>query len=222
MVGNDIVDLRDPDADSTRYRTRFDERVFSEAERRVIACSGSSERERWRMWAAKEASYKLARRRDPETIFSPRLFAVGPDPAGRVERARVTHGENAYCVEFDETPERIHAVAVSNPDDFASLLVGVEDRAEVCGSDFARAELDESEAVRQFACDVISQRFELPRDELAIHKREDRVPELRLGNRLALSKERARENESLGLSLSLSHHGRWLAFACYQGEDRGA
>ena len=149
-------------------------------------------------------------------------MARSPGPTaqpGRAERARVTHGENVYYVEFDETPERIHAVAVSNPDDFASLLVGVEDRAEVCGADFTRAELDESEAVRQFACDAISQRFELPRDELAIHKPKDRVPELYLSKQ---PNRGGRENESLALSLSLSHHGRWLAFACRQGEDRGA
>jgi phosphopantetheinyl transferase (holo-ACP synthase) len=206
MVGNDIVDLRDPDADSTRYSARFDARVFTPAERRAIANSGSGERERWRLWAAKEASYKLARRLDSKTVFSPRAFAVRPDAGGRANRAQVAHADTSYYIEFNETPERIHAIAVSSPDDFASVLAGVEGVMQ----DTRSESTGESEAVRRLACDAISQRFELPRDQLAIRKLEDRVPRLYRGD------------EFLALSVSLSHHGRWLAFACRQGEDVGA
>ena len=39
----------------------------------------------------------------------------------------MVHGDSFYYVEFDETSERIHAVAMSRPDDFASLLAGVAD-----------------------------------------------------------------------------------------------
>lgn len=210
MVGNDVVDLGDPDADSTRYSARFDARVFTRAERRAIANSVSGERERWRLWAAKEASYKLARRRDCKTVFSPRAFAVGPDEGGRANRARVAHADTAYYIEFDETPERIHAVAVSSPDDFASVLTGVEGVMKDIQTKTNPGRPGESEAVRRLACDAISQRFELPRGQLAIRKLEDRVPRLYRGD------------EFLALSVSLSHHGRWLAFACRQGEDGGA
>jgi phosphopantetheinyl transferase (holo-ACP synthase) len=210
MVGNDIVDLRDPDADSTRYSTRFDARVFSGAERLAIANSESPERERWRLWAAKEASYKLARRRDSKTVFSPRAFAVCQDEGCRANRARVTHADTSYYIEFDETPERIHAIAVSSPDDFASVLTGVEGVMNDTQSKTDPGRTGESEAVRRLACDAISQQFELPRDQLAIRKLDDRVPRLYRGG------------EFLALSVSLSHHGRWLAFACRQGEDGGA
>lgn len=207
MVGNDIVDLCDPDADSTRYSDRFDARVFTRAERQAIADSPSHERKRWRLWAAKEASYKLVRRHDSKTVFSPRAFVVGPDEGGHANRARVVHGENSYFVEFDETPQRIHAIAVSRPDDFALVLAEVE--AMDASRHKAPDTSHESDAVRRLACDAISRRFELPRDQLGIRKFKDRIPGL------------YRRGEPLGLSISLSHHGSWLAFACCQGEDGG-
>jgi phosphopantetheinyl transferase (holo-ACP synthase) len=231
MVGNDIVDLRDPDADSTRYSARFDDRVFGEAERRAIANSASHERERWRFWAAKEASYKLARKRDCKTVFSPRAFVVTPAFGDRTDHVRVDHGAATYHVEIDETPERIHAVAMSSREDFSSLLSGVEiyDSAAVPKADpqATRPEASESEAVRRFACDAICERFELPRDQLAIRKLNGRIPGLYLQDapRTKIA-ETAKIDEPLGLSLSLSHHGRWIAFACCwregRGEDRGA
>jgi phosphopantetheinyl transferase (holo-ACP synthase) len=212
MVGNDIVDLCDPDADSTRYSDRFDARVFTRAERRAIADSQSHERKRWRLWAAKEASYKLARRYDTKTVFSPRAFVVGPDEGGHANRARVVHGETSYFVEFDETPQRIHAIAVSRPHDFALVLAGVEamDTSLHTSLHPAPDTTDESDAVRKLACDAISRRFELPRDQLTIRKFKDRIPGL------------YRRDAPLGLSISLSHHGSWLAFACCQGEDGAA
>jgi len=151
---------------------------------------------------------------DSKTVFSPRAFAVRPDEGGRANRAQVTHADTSYYIEFNETPERIHAIAVSSPDDFASVLSGVEGIEKVGESGTEResnpARTGESEAVRRLACDAISQRFKLPRDQLAIRKLEDRVPRL------------CRGDEFLALSVSFSHHGRWLAFACRQGEDGGA
>ena len=62
MVGNDIVDLRDPQSRSESLHPRFDTRVFSERERRIIGEAADSERVRWKLWAAKEAAYKLMRK----------------------------------------------------------------------------------------------------------------------------------------------------------------
>ncbi len=203
MVGNDIVDLRDPDADSASYHRRFDSRVFTPAERGVIVRAGSRERTRWRLWAAKEASYKLARKHSAETVFSPRAFAVHPDEDGHTSRARVVHHRTCYFVEFTESPQHIHAIAVQRPGDLASVFAGVGASAP---SADARCE---SAAVRSFACDSVSRRFELQRERLEIRKVDDRIPRLYY------------RDEALGLSLSLSHHGDWLAFACCEGEDDG-
>ena len=39
MIGNDVVDLADPDADPGRLHPRFDGRVFDPSEHALIAAS---------------------------------------------------------------------------------------------------------------------------------------------------------------------------------------
>ncbi len=211
MVGNDIVDLNDPDADSTSYDGRFDARVFTRAERNAIARAGSPESTRWRLWAAKEASYKLARKCHEEAVFSPRAFVVHPDRDGDPDRVRVVHHETSYFVEFvrgavesSESPQHVHAIAVRRLDDLASVFAGVK------AIDPSSPASWESDAVRSFACDSISQRFRLQRDQLEIRKTSHRIPTL------------YHRDEILALSVSLSHHGAWLAFACCEGEEHRA
>ena len=207
MVGNDVVDLRDPDSDSSSYRSRFDERVFCRAERRSIDRAHSPERERWRLWAAKEASFKLARKRDASVVFSPRAFAVVCDEDHPPGPLRVVHEKHSCFVEFDETPQRIHAIAVSVPEAFASVLSGIDRTRAVDGNSKSESE---SEGVRRLACDAISQHFDLARDQLEIRKSINRIPKL------------FHRQARLELSISLSHHGNWLAFACCKGEHIGA
>ena len=47
MVGNDVVDLRDPDADPATLSARFDLRVFGPDERDRLAASRHPVRLRW-------------------------------------------------------------------------------------------------------------------------------------------------------------------------------
>ena len=84
MIGNDVVDLLDPESLPETLHPRFDTRVFTAREREAIAASPGDDaaRARWKLWAAKEAAYKLARKRRPATVFSPHRFAVEVDPTG--------------------------------------------------------------------------------------------------------------------------------------------
>jgi phosphopantetheinyl transferase (holo-ACP synthase) len=204
MVGNDIVDLRDPDSDSTSYRNRFDERVFSRSERKSIYRAPAPERQRWRLWAAKEASYKIARRRSISTVFSPRAFAVDCKEDSQTHRVEVAHEGTSYFVAFDETAERIHAIAVTAPEDFARVLSGIDT---IHSNGRASTSEDESSAVRNLACDSISRHFGFSRDRLEIRKSPSRIPRLYHGE------------DHLDLCVSLSHHGSFRAFACCRGEN---
>jgi len=76
MLGNDVVDLGDPESRAGARHARFDARAFDRTERALIATSPRGEHERWRLWAAKESAYKAARKEDPCTVFSPQRFAV--------------------------------------------------------------------------------------------------------------------------------------------------
>ncbi len=104
MVGNDVVDLADRDARSQTYALRFDARVFDRSERAAIERAGSpqslqspqstesTESQRWRLWAAKEAAYKVARKENAGTVFTPARFGVRLDAAGHGYVEQVGHG----------------------------------------------------------------------------------------------------------------------------------
>ena len=91
MIGNDIVDLKDPDTRPETFRPRFDERVFDAAERRAIARDADPHKRRWAHWAAKEASYKLGRQVDEDFVFTPsrlvaRFESIESEEGGRTIR----------------------------------------------------------------------------------------------------------------------------------------
>jgi phosphopantetheinyl transferase (holo-ACP synthase) len=201
MVGNDIVDLCDRDADMATYRGGFDARVFTRDEQMQIDKASVPSHQRWRLWAAKESSYKLARQIDSETIFSPRKFQV--QPSVTEERATVVHNDARYFVGFAESSEHIHAVAVRDPSEFEFVIQGVESVKSMNSQ-------DESGAVRVFASEAIAKHLAVPRESIEFRKHA-RIPQLLIGGK------------PTGLSVSFSHHGKWMAFACYDDSirDRG-
>ena len=121
MVGNDVVDLLDPGLDAQRVRDRFDARICRAVECAAIREAASPSQERWCHWAAKEASYKLVRKRAPGTIFSPIRFEVDLDPATPAEatgqpagferRGHVIHASHRIDLVLSCRGGAAHAVA---------------------------------------------------------------------------------------------------------------
>ena len=199
MVGNDVVDLRDEDS-QRELAPRFDARVFCEEELASLAASPSRARLRWRLWAAKEAGYKVAVKSDPATVFSPSRFRVYlPEDA---ETGVVEFFGRALPVRVVVQDEAVHAVASTDPD---RLVVGALriDPADVTvqGPDA------ESRAVRRFASERLARELRIDGREVEIRKR-GRVPELWTNGRRAVA------------DLSLSHHGTVVGFACEIGVGR--
>ena len=199
MIGNDVVDLRDPESASETLHPRFDTRVFDARERDALAASADAERLRWKLWAAKEAAYKLARKRVPTTVFSPSRFHVELDASGR--SGVVEHGGDRYRVELDENDEALHAVALPVDADAkgGEVLSGWRrlERGELESGDPEAP----SRAVRELLCERLAPRLGVDARDLEVRRR-GRVPHLWLRGRPA------------PVDLSLSHHGGWLAFAC--------
>jgi len=175
-VGNDVVDLGDPEARLDALHPRWAERVFTAAERRALDLSPAPARHRlhWALWAAKESAYKARERLDPRTAFSPRAFEV-----------------ELFALEVRHEAEFVHAVAiapaVTTRGSAAVLVARVERARGEPGSDVraaATAALAES-----FGADAFGLRITgLP-------------PVARL------------EAAELSVDVSLSHHGRFVAFA---------
>lgn len=195
-VGNDIVDLRDPDADSATLSPRFDARVFSPAELRSLAACRDRTRRRWRLWAAKEATYKAAVKLVPGTVFSPVRFEVDLREGAETGTCSCDAGRfRVTCVEDDDA---VHAVA-TRAEDGATVLAGVSRLSQVPDPEAA------SRAARSLALEALAVRLGRKSEALEIRRR-GRVPELWLAGRRASA------------DLSLSHHGGVVAFACVLAE----
>ena len=192
MLGNDVVDLGDPESRAETRHPRFDARVFDETERTLIAVSVEDERERWLIWAAKESAYKAARKEDPRTIFAPSRFVVRREGRGRLG---VAVGDRDFRIDVRADAEYVHAVARRVGDPPRALCTAVALLASA--GDDATA----SVAVRRLAVARLAARLGVPAAYLAI-RREGRLPTLWLRGRRTT------------VDLSLSHHGRFVAFAC--------
>ena len=210
MLGNDIVDLQDPDARPESFRARFDDRVFAPEEQRAIAQDSKPLARRWAHWGAKEAAYKLAKQLDSRFVFTPgRLVphyvddennaAVSRRIASRLERRgelelpfRLPQGTRMLELRSFETSDRIHVVAVPQGSDWGAVEVAVER--------LDRKSDDPSLAVRALAIRGISRSLGIAPGRLSIG-REGRIPTVEL------------DGSRTPLSLSLSHHGGWIAYA---------
>ena len=191
MLGNDVVDLADPETRPGARHPRFDARVFTREERAALAGAANPNRLRWSLWAAKEAAYKCAKKLAPGTCFSPVRFAVRLDADGT---GSVEIGGCRLRVAIFSEGDALHAVATDAGAPERDVLRLVSER--LAGADPASA----SEAVRALARDAAAALLGCAPGEIDF-AREGRVPRLR------------RRGEPQRLDLSLSHHGRFLAAA---------
>jgi len=188
MLGDDLVDLGDPEVRPGASHPRFDARVFAASERAWLDASEAPGLARWSLWAAKEAAYKRARRLDPAARFHPRRFVVALEPDGR--RGRVDGPGGEARVRLEREGDALHAVAFGSPAEEPRIARGVAGLA---------AGEDPSLAARALALRRCAERLGARADELRVD-REERIPALRLP-------------DGRSLALSLSHHGRFVAFA---------
>jgi len=191
MIGNDVVDLGDADSRVAGHHPRFDDRVFTSTERDLIAANAAGERVRWLLWAAKESAYKAVRREDVRAVFSPSHFVVRMTPGSP---ATVEAEGRTFDVEFSGDEEHVHAIAYGHGDADAVVYGAVARLVPGAAS-------TPSEVVRRITLTTLSRLLGVAVADLAID-RDGRVPTLRLRGRPCAAE------------ISLSHHGRFVAFAC--------
>jgi phosphopantetheinyl transferase (holo-ACP synthase) len=190
-VGNDVVDLDDPETRLECLHPRWSERVFCAAERQALDASRSRHRLHWALWAAKESAFKARKRLEPRAVFSPVEFAVelSPLPASAgVAVGRVVHRGEVFGLEIHVDDTRVHAVATSQDEAGAPVLWEVE-----------RAQGDPSVAARRLAGSAIGSALGLDPAGVGIVGRPP----------VAAFRDGRGE-----VGVSLSHHGRFVAFAC--------
>ena len=205
LIGNDVVDLHDPESRPGAIHNRFDARVFTFDEREALSDSASAHELRWTLWAAKESAYKVAKKLDPAVRFLPRDFVVRWITEGR---AVVIHETGPFDVRLRRTDEWVGAVATltaaNAPWTHRPITAGIE-RLEVPGADPSRT-------VRELACAALALGMNLPPGQVQIAA-DQGIP-------VAFWRSRR-----LPVDLSLSHHGRFVAWAwgecAIPGDQRG-
>jgi phosphopantetheinyl transferase (holo-ACP synthase) len=189
MVGNDVVDLCDRSVAQGPRHPRFDARVFAPSEHRALRESAEPNPLRWAFWAAKEAAYKVAKKLDAAAVWSPLRFVVSFEHglAGAVE-----YKDLRIPVQVERDAERVHALATDRVESLARL--------QSCVAALESPGADPSAAVRLLAREQLAPLLGVRPDQLEIAQR-DRIPVLRS------------EGSDAPFDLSLSHHGRFVAFA---------
>lgn len=189
MLGNDIVDLTDPETRRGNQHPRFDQRVFTPRERASLARSPDPTRTRWILWSVKESAYKALRRVLPETVFSPVEFAVELDSQ---QQGFVTYRQHRFHARVEIDAGCIHAIVSDHTR--RSTLWGSKQIV-------ISAPLQPGRIARALALDRIAARFRIARSDLSID-RDGRIPQL------------LHHGEPTRATLSLSHHGSYVGFAC--------
>ncbi|MHB1191630.1 MAG: 4'-phosphopantetheinyl transferase superfamily protein [Longimicrobiales bacterium] len=126
-VGNDIVDLCEPRTEGKHSDPRFVARVLGERERAVLAQAEDPAVALWAFWAAKEAAYKVASKlRGTPPVFVHAAFCVAWTESGPARwEGRVAYEELDIPIVAVRSGTMIHAVAVSGAE-IGSALPGAE------------------------------------------------------------------------------------------------
>jgi phosphopantetheinyl transferase (holo-ACP synthase) len=123
-VGNDIVDLTQPNANKKSRDTRFLKRVFLPDEEQYILADTQPEAMLWALWTGKEAAYKSIQKEWPHIPSVPRQYKVtiereqtgGPSfrPGQRTLVGTVETPQGNLKLETLITPEYVHSIATSS------------------------------------------------------------------------------------------------------------
>jgi phosphopantetheine--protein transferase-like protein len=209
-VGNDIVDLQDPENRGKSRDRRFAGRVFTPRERQRIEAAARPDALLWSLWAAKEAAYKAFSRGNPGIPSIPKqyhvsfddeaIFAAPQSAAGLpfTVGGRVVAPPGELALRVWVTGEHVHALAADMPERVAQMLW------RVVSIDAAAAPAEDPSAlVRRVLLARVADLLGCPAEVLTVRKEDagSGAPSVFLGESLVTTE------------ISLSHDGRFVAFA---------
>lgn len=231
LLGNDVVDLHDPDSVDASRREQFLERAFTPDERLNIQNSSVPDTTLWSCWAGKESAYKALIPRFPATLFAWREYetaiaarTVSTGPHSLALRLEIREGEMVHAC----TAGRLErGVVVPAPEILAEIRIDIcntKTSAPLPDSQWEKewrergaVPTSESALVRLRAIHLLSEELGVDRSRLAVGgifpgskgEEDDRSEEIHSPPRVLI------DGEPLSMAISLSHHGRFLAVACH-------
>jgi phosphopantetheinyl transferase (holo-ACP synthase) len=221
LVGNDLVDLTDEEAHPGQRHPRFDQRVFSARECAQIDASPDPNRSRWTLWAVKESAYKLAKKLSREARFIPLHFTSEVDERGT---GSVYYRGHRFFSAAMQSAQWVHAIAIDVIPDSSlpnepilhivkcerhGYRIGLNRERQACAYAAIRplsslTQGADSREARTLVSETMAEILGVDARQLDVETRLG-IPRLRLNC------------VELGADLSLSHHGRFVAFTCSVG-----
>lgn len=201
-VGNDVVDLKDPENIGKSRDDRFLGRVFTAGERELIASVPYPDTLLWSLWAAKEAAYKAVSSADPAVCSIPRRYRVvleAEDATRKIVRlaGKVITPRGELVLEVAVSADWVHALAAGAEEALKRLCRRVK-RLEG-----GKGAVNPSAFVRGALLREIADRLDCSVGDLSVVKNPDGLGAPRVLFR----------GDLLAAEVSLSHDGRFAAFA---------
>jgi len=201
-VGNDVVDLKDPENIGKSRDDRFLGRVFTAGERELIASVPSPDTLLWSLWAAKEAAYKAVSSADPAVCSIHHRYRVvleAEDATRKIVRlaGKVITPRGELVLEVAVSADWVHALAAGAEEALKRLCRRVK-RLEG-----RKGAVNPSAFVRGALLREIARRLDCPVGDLSVVKNPDGLGAPRVLFR----------GDLLAAEVSLSHDGRFAAFA---------
>lgn len=187
MIGNDIVDLDIVLKEDKASNPRYLKKVCTEHEIESIQSSIDPNFTLWRIWTIKEAAYKIINKTNNIRAYIPKKIKT---VLISETEAEVTSSWGKIAVRTNFLSKNyIHSIAYSS-----SFFDGVELISE---------NSNPSDAVRMFCLQDIINKINLDSKTNLHIRTENNIPFV------------YQEGNKLSLNLSLSHHGRFVAWAFY-------
>lgn len=190
LVGNDVVDLGDPDNQASFGRPGYVERVCTPAERRAVEAAADPERTFWALFAAKEASYKLLVKLGEEPGLAHRSIEVAPDFGS------ARYHDHDLRLTVEHTEGWVHALSSLGPSAPRFEVVALPPHARA------------SAAGRELLCRIAATVLGVPGATLSIERR----PSPRSYDGFEPPRL-CQAGVPTGIDVSLSHDGNYVAAA---------
>ncbi|MEO2158087.1 MAG: 4'-phosphopantetheinyl transferase superfamily protein [bacterium] len=194
LVGNDLVDLLDPQADPRSIHQGFDARVMTTEENRLVLSALDPHRLRWMLWAAKESAFKVVKKMDPSAVFHPKAFEVD---LTTFDGVHVRHSKTDFETVLFHSPKWVHAVTTLES---RSAKCGSRLHSRVLSLESRNGPFDSSMEVRTFTRKALGSWLGISWAEVEIVT-ENRIPRVTRGGK------------RLEIDLSLAHDGNFVACA---------
>lgn len=225
FVGNDIVDLKFSGCIDQHKNDRFIARVFTANEKEKISTSSHPNLLLWMMWAAKETAYKIISKIKDPPVFSHKQFITNINKItfskDKVTAAgQVQYEDYSVALKFKGTEDYIHAKGffpkkAAKEEDYlvrstVKQLNSSSRKITKWQNYFSIKELktihnEESKWVRLHAKKEIAKKLDLEQSRIQIIRpikgNKTQPPIVLL------------DNKKSEIDISLSHHGRWLAWS---------